>query len=82
MVGIRCAKGIEEVHRRIGGRFHRSEPHWRALAYLKGLISPVERKNGRQLAEQPFGLAQELMPRPTECSGRCTTTCGTRMVCW
>ena len=46
MERVRCAKGIEEVHRRIGGRFHRSEPRWRALAYLKGLISPVERKNG------------------------------------
>lgn len=46
------AQGIEEVHRRIGARFYRSEPRWRALAYLKGLISPVERKNGWQLAEQ------------------------------
>ena len=29
-----------------------SEPRRRALDYLKGLISPVERKNGWQLAEQ------------------------------
>ncbi len=48
----RWAWGIEEVQRRIGGRFYRSEPRRRALAYLKGLISPVERKNGWQLAEQ------------------------------
>ncbi len=48
----RWARGIEEVHRRIGARFYRSEPRQRALAYLKGLISPVERKNGWQLAEQ------------------------------
>ena len=48
----RWARGIEEVHRRIGVRFYRSEPRRRALAYLKGLISPVERKNGWQLAEQ------------------------------
>lgn len=40
------AKGIEEVHRRIGVRFYRLEPRWRSLAYLKELISPVERKNG------------------------------------
>ncbi len=46
------AKGIEDLHRRIGARFYRSEPRWRALAYLKGLLSPVERKNGWQLAEQ------------------------------
>ena len=48
----RWAKGIEEVHRRIESRFYRSEPRRRALAYLKGLLSPVERKNGWQLAEQ------------------------------
>ena len=41
----RWAKGI-------AGRFHRSEPRRRALEYLKGLISPVERKNGWQLAER------------------------------
>ena len=49
---VRWAWGIEEVHRRIGARFYRSEPRRRALDYLKGLISPVERKNGWQLAEQ------------------------------
>ena len=48
----RWAKGIEEVHRRIESRFYRSEPRRRALAYLKGLLSPVERKNGWQLAKQ------------------------------
>ena len=48
----RWAKGIEEVHRRIGSRFYRSEPRRRALAYVKGLLSPIERKNGWQLAEQ------------------------------
>ena len=48
----RWGRGIEEVHRRIEARFYRSEPRWRALSYLKGLLSPVERKNGWQLAEQ------------------------------
>ena len=48
----RWARGIEGVHGCIAGRFHRSEPRRRALDYLKGLISPVERKNGWQLAEQ------------------------------
>ena len=46
------AKGIEGVHGCIAGRFHRWEPCRRALDYLKGLLSPVERKNGWQLAEQ------------------------------
>ena len=48
----RWARGIEGVHGCIAARFHRSEPRRRALDYLKGLLSPVERKNGWQLAEQ------------------------------
>ena len=48
----RWAKGIEGVQGCIAGRFHRWEPRRRALDYLKGLLSPVERKNGWQLAEQ------------------------------
>ena len=45
------AKGLEVLHARIAGRFGRREPRQRALAYLKGLRSPIERKNGWQLAE-------------------------------
>ncbi len=48
----RWAEGIERVHECIAGRFRRPEPRRRALAYLRGLLSPVERKNGWQLAEQ------------------------------
>ena len=48
----RWAKGIGRVHECIAGRFRRPEPRRRALAYLRGLLSPVERKNGWQLAEQ------------------------------
>jgi hypothetical protein len=40
------AAGLEAVHARIAQRFGRREPRQRALAYLKGLLSPVERKNG------------------------------------
>ena len=47
----RWAEGIERVHECIGGRFRRPEPRRRALDYLRGLLSPVERKNGWQLAE-------------------------------
>lgn len=46
------ADGIEGVHECIAGRFRRPEPRRRVLAYLRGLLSPVERKNGWQLAEQ------------------------------
>ena len=48
----RWAEGIERVHECIDGRFWRPAPRRRALEYLRGLLSPVERKNGRQLAEQ------------------------------
>ena len=59
----RWAWGIEEVHRRIGARFYRSEPRRRALDYLKGLLSPVERKNGWQLAEQAGDATRDGVQR-------------------
>ena len=74
----RWAEGIERVHECIAGRFRRPEPRRRALDYLRGLLGRVERKNGWQLAEQPFGSAQEATPLPTGCSACCTTTGGTR----
>ena len=57
----RWAVGIEELHECIARRFRRLEPRRRALEYLRGLLSPVERKNGWQLAEQagdstPYGV--------------------------
>ena len=57
----RWAKGIEGVHECIAGRFRRPEPRRGVLDYLRGLLSPVERKNGWQLAEQagdatPYGV--------------------------
>ncbi len=62
----RWAECIERVHECIAGRFRRPEPRRRALEYLKGLLSPVERKNGWQLAEHignatPYGV-QRLLP--------------------
>src|ERR1700744_3278800 len=45
------AQGLEAVMDRIGGRLGRAEPRRRAQAYLRGLLSPVARKNGWQLAE-------------------------------
>lgn len=61
------ARGLLEIADKIGSHFPRSEPRHRALAYLKGLISPIERKNGWQLAEQagdesPYGV-QHLLGR-------------------
>ena len=61
------AAGIDDVVERIAGRFGRSEPRRRAAAYLRGLLSRVERKNGWQLAEAagdrtPDGV-QEFLSR-------------------
>jgi len=46
------AAGLDEVHARIASRFSRSEPRERVAAYLRGLLAPLERKNGWTLAEQ------------------------------
>ena len=43
--------GLQGLHARIAPRFSRSESRQRVLAYLKGLLGSVERKNGWQLAE-------------------------------
>src|SRR3954451_16483858 len=45
------AAGLEDVHRRIAGAFVRAEPRARVLAYLRGLLGQLERKNGGTLAE-------------------------------
>jgi hypothetical protein len=39
---------LEHLHARIAPRFARPEPRRRALAYLKGIVSSIERKNGWQ----------------------------------
>jgi SRSO17 transposase len=56
-----------DIEQRIGPCFARSEARQRALAYLRGLLSPAERKNGWQLAEvlgeaTPYGI-QHLLGR-------------------
>lgn len=61
------AKEFDAVVERIAPFFARSEARHRAREYLLGLLSPVERKNGWQLAEQvgnqtPYGI-QNLLGR-------------------
>jgi SRSO17 transposase len=58
---------LTEVERRLMPRFPRREARRRAWAYIRGLLSPVERKNGWQLAEvngdaTPYGV-QHLLGR-------------------
>jgi hypothetical protein len=49
---------INEIEQRVGRHFSRSEPRRRFMAYLIGLLSEVNRKNGCSLAE----FAQEIAP--------------------
>src|SRR6476660_3034166 len=61
------AEELEAVAGRIAPRFGRAEPRRRALAYLQGLLAPLERKNGWYLAEAagdhtPDGM-QEFLAR-------------------
>ncbi len=61
----RWAQALARLHARIAPRFARSEPRRRALAYLQGLMSSIERKNGWQLAEHaregtPYGMQRLL----------------------
>jgi DDE superfamily endonuclease len=57
------AAGLEVLHARIAGRFARAEPRRRALAYLKGLLGNVARKNGWQLAEHTGERTPDGMQR-------------------
>src|SRR5919202_540000 len=56
---------LADVERRLAPYFERAEPRRRAVAYLRGLLSPAERKNSWQLAEvngeaTPYGLQHVL----------------------
>jgi SRSO17 transposase len=57
------AVGLEEVHARIAPRFARSEPRQRVLAYVRGLLAPVERKNSWTLAERAGEPSPDGMQR-------------------
>lgn len=58
---------LTDIERRLAPYFGRAEPRQRAMAYLRGLLSPAERKNSWQVAEvigdaTPYGL-QHLLRR-------------------
>jgi SRSO17 transposase len=62
---VQWAQALSQLHARIAPHFARPEPRRRALSYLQGLLSSVERKNGWQLAEQareatPYGMQRLL----------------------
>jgi SRSO17 transposase len=47
----RWVKELGDLHARIARHFARAEPRQHVLAYLKGLLGPLERKNGWWIAE-------------------------------
>jgi SRSO17 transposase len=58
---------LADIERRLAPYFERAEPRQRAMAYLRALLSPAERKNSWQLAEvsgdaTPYGF-QHLLRR-------------------
>jgi hypothetical protein len=57
------AVGLEKLLGRVGDRFARSEPRARAGVYVRGLLSPAERKNGWTLAEQAGDATPDAMQR-------------------
>jgi SRSO17 transposase len=57
------AAGLAVVHARIAPRFARSEPRERVLAYVQGLLAPLERKNSWTLAERAGEAIPDGMQR-------------------
>ena len=56
---------LQQLHARLASYFARPEPYARALRYVQAILSPVERKNGWQIAEQareatPYGMQRLL----------------------
>jgi hypothetical protein len=74
---------FQELCERVGPIFARSETRQTAQGYLGGLLSPLERKNGWQLAEEageatPYAM-QYLLDRArwrvSACAMSCAATC-------
>jgi len=68
------ATAFNELGQRIRHSFVRHEPYHQALAYVQGLMSPVERKNGWQVAEEvgeatPYAMQHLLDRAKWDCDG-------------
>ncbi|WP_041231789.1 IS701 family transposase [Deinococcus peraridilitoris] len=65
-----CLEAVQEwqhelalLSKRLAPRFVRAEPRKRSLAYLRGLLAPLERRNGWQLAEHAGERTPDGMQR-------------------
>ena len=64
MVGVAgWVASLDAVVELISGRFARSEPRRRVVAYLRGLLAGLERKNGWTLAEHSGAVSPDGMQR-------------------
>lgn len=61
--------GPERVEALLGGRFGRAEPRRRAGAYLRGLLAPLERKNGWPLAGYAGAVSPDGVQRLVRTAG-------------
>jgi len=62
---IHWHESLRQLHARLASHFARKEPFERALRFVQGILSSVERKHGWQLAEQareptPYGMQRLL----------------------
>ena len=74
------SRELDALAARIAPRFTRAEPRRRASAYLRGLLAPLQRKNGWQLAEAagdatPDGVQDFLSRTRWDAPRRSATTC-------
>ncbi|MBT3161259.1 IS701 family transposase [Streptomyces sp. G11C] len=59
----RWSDGLAGLHERFAHRFARSESRESALGYMRGLLSPLERKNGWTVAEEAGHIGPDRIQR-------------------
>ncbi|MFJ4671534.1 IS701 family transposase [Kitasatospora purpeofusca] len=59
----RWSDGLAGLHERFAHRFVRSESRESALAYMRGLLAPLERKNGWTVAEEAGHVGPDRIQR-------------------
>src|ERR1051325_7276518 len=64
LAGVRLWAGeLDAMHERFVHRFNREQPRQSALAYVRGLVAPLERKNGWTLAEEAGHVGPDRIHR-------------------
>src|SRR5258705_13160936 len=56
---LKPGRRVRGLHARIERRFARSEPRERMLAYVRGLLAPLEKKNSWTLSERAGEAVQD-----------------------